>query len=28
YYLSSAASKLGAENRHTAVRIARERGWV
>ncbi len=27
-YLSSAASKLGAENRHTAVRIARERGWV
>ncbi|MDJ0463501.1 response regulator transcription factor [Streptomyces sp. H27-C3] len=27
-YLSSAASKIGAENRHTAVRIARERGWV
>lgn len=27
-YLSSAASKLGAENRHTAVRLARERGWV
>ncbi|MBA0053578.1 response regulator transcription factor [Streptomyces sp. AJS327] len=27
-YLSSAASKLGAENRHTAARIARERGWL
>lgn len=27
-YLSSAASELGAENRHTAVRLARERGWV
>ncbi|MCX4526680.1 response regulator transcription factor [Streptomyces sp. NBC_01551] len=27
-YLSSAASKLGAENRHTAVRLARQRGWV
>ncbi|MGR8009732.1 response regulator [Streptomyces hypolithicus] len=27
-YLSSAASKLGAENRHTAVRVARSRGWV
>ncbi|MEU7067720.1 DNA-binding response regulator [Streptomyces sp. NPDC053429] len=27
-YLSSAATKLGAENRHTAVRLARERGWV
>ncbi|WP_405779072.1 response regulator transcription factor [Streptomyces sp. NBC_00859] len=27
-YLSSAASKLGAENRHTAVRLARDRGWV
>ncbi len=27
-YLSSAASKIGAENRHTAVRLARERGWV
>ncbi|MFC0847145.1 response regulator [Streptomyces noboritoensis] len=27
-YLSSAASKLGAENRHTAVRLARRRGWV
>lgn len=27
-YLSSAAAKLGAENRHTAVRLARERGWV
>lgn len=27
-YLSSAASKLGAENRHTAVRLARARGWV
>ncbi|CAM5529342.1 Response regulator transcription factor OS=Streptomyces tendae OX=1932 GN=GUR47_21945 PE=4 SV=1 [Streptomyces tendae] len=27
-YLSSAASKLGAENRHAAVRLARERGWV
>jgi two-component system response regulator DesR len=27
-YLSSAVSKLGAENRHTAVRLARERGWV
>jgi two-component system response regulator DesR len=27
-YLSSAVSKLGAENRHTAARTARERGWV
>ena len=27
-YLSSAASKLGAENRHAAARLARERGWV
>ncbi|MCH0542146.1 response regulator transcription factor [Streptomyces sp. MUM 203J] len=27
-YLSSAVSKLGAENRHTAVRLARDRGWV
>ncbi|MFV2119438.1 response regulator [Streptomyces sp. Act-28] len=27
-YLSSAVSKLGAENRHTAARLARERGWV
>ncbi|MEV7392580.1 response regulator transcription factor [Streptomyces sp. NPDC091215] len=27
-YLSSAAAKLSADNRHTAVRIARKRGWV
>ena len=27
-YLSSAATKLSADNRHTAVRIARERGWL
>lgn len=27
-YLSAAAAKLSAENRHTAVRIARERGWL
>ncbi|MCZ4123967.1 response regulator transcription factor [Streptomyces sp. H39-S7] len=27
-YLSSAAAKLSAENRHEAARIARERGWV
>ncbi|MEC4016460.1 response regulator transcription factor [Streptomyces sp. H27-D2] len=27
-YLSSAVSKLGAENRHTAARIARSRGWL
>ncbi|MGW2370800.1 MULTISPECIES: response regulator transcription factor [Kitasatospora] len=27
-YLSSAANKLGAENRHAAVRIAREHGWI
>ncbi|MEV3932680.1 response regulator transcription factor [Streptomyces sp. NPDC053728] len=27
-YLSSAAMKLGAENRHVAVRMARERGWL
>jgi two-component system response regulator DesR len=27
-HLSCAVSKLGAENRHTAVRIARGRGWV
>ncbi|MFV5991630.1 response regulator [Streptomyces sp. NPDC056231] len=27
-HLSAAASKLGAENRHAAVRLARERGWV
>ncbi|WP_374109076.1 response regulator [Streptomyces sp. CC228A] len=27
-YLSSAVSKLGAENRHAAVRLARDRGWV
>ncbi|MGK4582039.1 response regulator [Kitasatospora sp. HPMI-4] len=27
-YLSSAATKLGAENRHSAVRVARERGWI
>ncbi|MGW3733219.1 response regulator [Streptomyces sp. NPDC005148] len=26
--LSAAASKLGAENRHAAVRLARDRGWV
>jgi len=26
--LSSAVSTLGAENRHAAVRLARERGWV
>lgn len=26
--LSSAAAKLGAENRHAAVRLARERGWL
>lgn len=27
-YLSSAAAKLAAENRHTAVRIARAKGWL
>ncbi|GAA4802181.1 response regulator transcription factor [Streptomyces ziwulingensis] len=27
-YLSSAVTKLGAENRHAAVRLARDRGWV
>ncbi|MBB0246927.1 response regulator transcription factor [Streptomyces alkaliphilus] len=27
-YLSSAAAKLHAENRHAAVRVARERGWL
>ncbi|MFF2302431.1 response regulator [Streptomyces sp. NPDC058128] len=27
-YLSSAAAKLGAENRHTAVRLAQAKGWV
>lgn len=27
-YLAAAASKLGAENRHAAVRLAPERGWV
>jgi two-component system response regulator DesR len=27
-YLSAAASKLGAENCHAAVRLPRERGWV
>lgn len=27
-YLSAAAAKLGAENRHTAARMARERGWI
>ncbi|WP_244502598.1 response regulator transcription factor [Streptomyces oceani] len=27
-YLSAAAAKLGAENRHTAARMARERGWL
>jgi two-component system, NarL family, response regulator DesR len=27
-YLSSAAAKLGAENRHAAARMARERGWL
>ncbi|MFJ4666539.1 response regulator [Kitasatospora purpeofusca] len=27
-YLSSAVAKLGAENRHAAVRIAREHGWI
>jgi two-component system response regulator DesR len=27
-YLSSAAAKLSAENRHTAARAARERGWI
>ncbi len=27
-YLSSAAAKLNAENRHAAVRIAREHGWI
>jgi two-component system response regulator DesR len=27
-HLSSAVSKLGAENRPSAVRLAHERGWV
>ncbi|WP_035850984.1 response regulator transcription factor [Kitasatospora azatica] len=27
-YLSSATAKLSADNRHTAVRMARERGWI
>ncbi|WP_049568312.1 response regulator transcription factor [Streptomyces sp. SBT349] len=27
-YLSAAAAKVGAENRHAAARIAREHGWV
>lgn len=27
-YLSAAAAKLGAENRHAAARIAQEHGWL
>lgn len=27
-YLSSAVTKLGADNRHAAVRAARDRGWI
>ncbi|EPD91455.1 hypothetical protein HMPREF1486_05025 [Streptomyces sp. HPH0547] len=27
-YLSAAAAKLGAENRHAAARMARDRGWI
>jgi two-component system response regulator DesR len=27
-YLSAAALKLGADNRHTAARLARDRGWI
>ena len=27
-YLSSAAAKLGAANRHEAVQMARSRGWI
>ena len=27
-YLSSAAHKLGAPNRHVAVEVARSRGWI
>ncbi|MFH9106444.1 response regulator [Streptomyces albus] len=27
-YLSAAAAKLGAENRHAAARTARDRGWI
>ncbi|MFH8367727.1 response regulator [Streptomyces sp. NPDC018031] len=27
-YLSSATAKLGADNRHAAARLARERGWL
>lgn len=27
-HLSSAAAKLGAENRHVAVRVARQHGWI
>ena len=27
-YLSSAAAKLGAANRHDAVRVARTHGWI
>jgi two-component system response regulator DesR len=27
-YLSAATAKLGAENRHAAARMARERGWL
>ncbi|WP_344564416.1 response regulator transcription factor [Streptomyces axinellae] len=27
-YLSAAVAKLGAENRHAAARMARERGWI
>ena len=27
-YLSSSAAKLGAANRHDAVRVARTHGWI
>lgn len=27
-YLSSAVGKVGAANRHEAVRVARSRGWI
>nr|MDT0666574.1 LuxR C-terminal-related transcriptional regulator [Micromonospora sp. DSM 115978] len=27
-YLSSAVTKLGAANRHEAVLLARDRGWI
>lgn len=27
-YLSNAVTKLGVTNRHEAVRVARERGWI